>query len=263
MQVWKKIFGWITWQRVPISEFKIMQPERELAIGLAFAVSYVVAAALVSQVILLKPLPILGSADFTTDAWYDLVLKIGLLLILPVVWFFGQGYRLADLMPNWSLQPRTLLSIVIAFLLGVSVNAGLLDFIRDAAASFSTGELAIRIGAGVILPLLIAGLPEELVYRGFLHTRLERRFGRIVAIVLTALLFTAWHLPSRFFLAHGVEGSAGNLASVLAGTGIPVFFFGMLFSLYWDRYRSLPPLIAVHWGIDLLPILASLLGVHY
>jgi membrane protease YdiL (CAAX protease family) len=263
MQVWKKILDWITWQRVPITEFKIIQPTQELAIGLAYAVSYIVAAALVSQVILLKPVPILGSADFTTDAWYDLVLKVGLLLILPLVWFFRQGYRLPDLMPNWRLQPRTLLSIVIAFLLGVSVNAGILDFIKNAATGFSTSELVIRIGVGAILPLLIAGLPEELVYRGFLHTRLERRFGRIVAILLTALLFTAWHLPSRFFLAHGVEGSAGNIASVIEGTGIPVFVFGMIFSLYWDRYRSLPPLIAVHWGIDLLPIIASLLGVHY
>jgi len=61
----------------------------------------------------------------------------------------------------------------------------------EGAANFSSGERAVRLSAGVILPFLIAGFPEEFVY------------------------------------------------------------------------RSLPPLIAAHWGVDVLPAVISFLGIDY
>jgi membrane protease YdiL (CAAX protease family) len=76
-------------------------------------------------------------------------------------------------------------------------------------------------------------------------------------------LFTAWHLPSRFLLSQGVEGHAGDIGSVLIGTGVPVFIVGLIFGIFWDRYRSILPLIAAHWGIDLIPQVVSFLGVLY
>ena len=75
--------------------------------------------------------------------------------------------------------------------------------------------------------------------------------------------FAAWHVPSRFLLVHGFEGIAGDLGSVILGTGIPVFIVGLIFGVIWDRYRSLLPLIAVHWGIDIFPCILSMLGVSY
>lgn len=74
-------------------------------------------------------------------------------------------------------------------------------------------------------------------------------------------LFTAWHLPTRYLLATGVEGTAGDLPSVLLGTGLPVFIVGLILTLLWDRHRKLVPLIAVHWGIDTLPAVSALLHV--
>jgi len=70
--------------------------------------------------------------------------------------------------------------------------------------------------------LINAGIPEEFVFRGWMQTRLEQRFSRAIAIAGTALLFTAWHIPSRYFLAFGEEGKAGDLASVAFNTGVPV-----------------------------------------
>lgn len=60
----------------------------------------------------------------------------------------------------------------------------------------------------------------------------------------TALLFTAWHLPTRHFLSSGIEGTAGDLTSVIMGTGVPVFMVGLVFGWLWERYRSLPTLNA-------------------
>ncbi len=113
------------------------------------------------------------------------------------------------------------------------------------------------------MPLLIAGFPEEFVFRGILQTRLEKVWGRVAAITVSVLLFTAWHIPTRYLLAQGVEGSAGDLTSVLLGTGVPVLIVGSVFALLWDRYRNLPALIAAHWGVDVLPALIAFLGIDY
>jgi membrane protease YdiL (CAAX protease family) len=114
---------------------------------------------------------------------------------------------------------------------------------------------------GILLPLLIAGLPEELFFRGMLQTRLEKRWNTTVAILVSGILFTAWHLPSRFFLASGVEGQAGDLASVILGTGVPVLLVSLFFGWHWARYRNIPLLICTHWAIDILPSLSSFFGI--
>jgi membrane protease YdiL (CAAX protease family) len=249
---------------VPVEELRIKKPKNETAIVLGYTFFYIGAAWGVGTLIKRYPLPILGSADFTTDAWYALVFKIGLLLVVPGIWFFHRGYQVTDLLPKWKPDPTSILAIVIAYVVGFSLNLFHGDLhIAKVVSQFSLPELALRVVPGVLLPLFMAGIPEEVVYRGILQTRLEKMTGRLPAICITAMLFTAWHLPSRFLLAKGVEGNAGDLGSVLIGTGIPVFVVGLIFGLLWDRYRSLLPLIAVHWGIDTLPSLYSLLGIHY
>ena len=77
----------------------------------------------------------------------------------------------------------------------------------------------------------------------------------------SALLFAAWHIPSRYLLANGSEGHAGNLGSVLWNTGAPVFLVGVVLGLLWDRHRRLLPLIALHWGIDTLPLAGGMIGI--
>lgn len=155
--------------------------------------------------------------------------------------------------------------LTFAFVAGLSLNLlqGRFDLVIEGSASFSGGELAIRLAAGLILPFLIAGFPEEFVYRGILQTRLEKVGGRFAAISISVMLFTAWHIPTRYLLAQGVEGSAGDLSSVVLGTGVPVAIVGLVFALLWDRYRNLPALIAAHWGVDVLPALIAFLGIDY
>ena len=68
----------------------------------------------------------------------------------------------------------------------------------------------------------------------------------LAAITGAALRFTAWHIPSRYFLASGGEGHAGDLGSVVINTALPVLLMGLIFGVLWDRYRRLLPLIALH-----------------
>lgn len=260
----KRFYRWMRWQRVPVQEFRINQPKKETAIVFGYTTLYIVAAWGVGNLIKHNPLPILGSTDFITDVWYAFVFKIGLLLVVPAIWFFHQGYRVKDLLPDWTPGFKSTRTIIIVYIAGFCLNLFHGDLnLAKVASQFSSGELVVRVSIGIVLPLFMAGIPEEVVYRGILQTRLEKLLGRLPAICITAVMFASWHLPSRFLLSKGVEGSAGDLASVLIGTGIPVFVVGLIFGLLWDRYRSLPPLIAAHWGIDTIPLVLAFLGVHY
>jgi membrane protease YdiL (CAAX protease family) len=251
------------WQRVPASDMRIERSKQETITALSYALFFIAAAWGTGMIIHDHPLPILGATGFTSDLWYVLVFKIVFLLIIPWQWFRKQGYGLRDLMPGWSVRPGTIAALVVSFVVGLSLNQALWPPIVEAAGKISGPELLIRVLLGVVLPLLTAGIPEEIVYRGILQTRLERSGGRITAILVSALLFAGWHLPTRFLLAHGVEGTAGDLGSVLVGTGLPVFVVGVVFGVFWDRYRSILPLIAAHWAIDLAPHLSSMLGIRW
>jgi membrane protease YdiL (CAAX protease family) len=252
-----------TWQRAPIDAFPIRHGRRELAWGIGYALFYVMAAVLVGLVIRSHPAPIWGAARFNQDCWYALVLKIGLLLVVPVVALRLAGYRVEDFLVGWGADRRRLLRLPLAYVLGVLVNVGHLPAIRDALASGSIPHPVARMGLGILLPLFTAGLPEEIFFRGFLQTRLEAAAGRLAAIVTTALLFAAWHVPTRFLLSHGIEGEAGSPISILLGTGLPVFVAGLLIGLAFDRWRNLPTLVAIHWGVDTLPVVASFLLINF
>jgi membrane protease YdiL (CAAX protease family) len=121
----------------------------------------------------------------------------------------------------------------------------------------------LRLIFGILMPLFTAAIPEEFFFRGYLQTRLEKKWNRLSAIMLSTLLFTAWHLPSRYLLSNGVEGQAGDWIQVLLHTGIPVFIIGAIFALHWSRYRNIILLIITHWAIDILPSLSSYFKISF
>lgn len=132
---------------------------------------------------------------------------------------------------------------------------------RKNIGNFSDSSL--RLAVGVIMPLLTAAIPEELYFRGYLQTRLEKKWNGVVALLISTLLFTAWHLPSRYLLSKGVEGQAGDWGQVILHTGVPVFIVGVLFAIHWSRYRNIVLLIATHWAIDTLPSLSSYFKIPF
>jgi membrane protease YdiL (CAAX protease family) len=258
-----RLRAFLTRQRVPIGAIRILDPARETRIALAFALAYIAVACLVGWVQREWPAPLLGATSLTSDATYKLGFKIGLLLIVPAIAIRRTGYGMDDLLLGWRPTARSVAVLLACFAAGFSLNASRLAPIRDAVDGLPPGEAALRVGLGCIFVLFSAGLPEELVYRWGLQTRLERAWGRLAAIVVTAVVFTAWHIPPRFFNAEGAEGTAGDLGSVLLGTGVPVLVVALVFGWAWDRWRNLPALILVHWGVDTLPSIASFLQLPF
>jgi membrane protease YdiL (CAAX protease family) len=255
--------AWFTRQRLPVRDIRILDPPRETRVALVFAVAYIGAAFVTGWIERAWPLPLWDATSLTSDATYKLGFKIGLLLIVPAIAIRRTGYGMDDLLLGWRPSARSVAVLLACFAAGFSLNASRLDPIRDAVDGLPPGEAALRVGLGCILVLFSAGLPEELVYRWGLQTRLERAWGRLAAIVVTAVVFTAWHIPPRYFNAEGAEGTAGDLGSVLLGTGIPVLAVALLFGWAWDRWRNLPALVLAHWGVDTLPSIASFLQLPF
>ncbi len=254
-----KFLNWLTRQRVPTAQLQFRSLAGETRWLLGFAALYIIASAATGIAIRAFPMPLWGAAYFTQDIWYVVGFKLILLLALPLVVFRRWGYKLGDLLDGWKLTPRALVVLVICYLAGCFINGSRIPDIKVAWALHPPSVAGARAAIGVVLPFLMAGIPEEVVYRGLLQTRLEASWGRIAAITVSVILFTAWHIPTRYFLARGIEGEAGDLLSVLVGTGAPVAVVGLILALAWDRWRNLPALIAIHAGIDSLPILASML----
>jgi len=258
------LFKWLTKQRIPASKMDVRDAKRELRFLILYSLFYVALAIPISYLILWFPLPILGASNLTHQVWYALGFKIIALLIIPYWVFHSWGYRFRELVVlDWRFSPSSLFGIFLAVGFGFFLNLGHIPKIVEAIPNFSGLDLGLRLGIAVVLPIFAAAIPEELFYRRMLQTQIELRSSRLCAILVTAILFTAWHLPTRFFLSDGVEGEAGNLVSVMLGTGIPVFIIGLIFSWHWDRYRRIVPLIVCHWAIDFLPFLSSFLKIKF
>ncbi|GAB4195091.1 MAG: hypothetical protein OHK0013_00950 [Sandaracinaceae bacterium] len=95
-------------------------------------------------------------------------------------------------------------------------------------------------GDAVLVPLaviVLAPVTEELLFRGLAQPDLAARIGRPAALLLVASLFAAFHLDPVSAPAIAVAGLClGALA---------------------DRWRSVRPGLAMHAGVNALPVLLS------
>ena len=252
----------LTWQRVPSEKIIFKALDKEVTLLLVYAVFYIFSGYLLGLVILHFPTPILGATQFNQDGWYTFVFKILLLLIVPsLIYFAWWRYTFKDLLLGYKLSVKNLFATVLWVTGGFFLNAGHLNNIRESISLFEDAPL--RLAMGIIMPLFYAALPEELFFRGYLQTRLEKKWNRTMAILISTLLFTAWHLPSRYLLSKGVEGQAGDLGNVILHTGVPVFIVGLVFAIHWSRYRNIVLLILTHWAVDILPAVSSYLKIRF
>jgi membrane protease YdiL (CAAX protease family) len=81
---------------------------------------------------------------------------------------------------------------------------------------------------------LTAGVTEEVIFRGYLLTRLSQWFkNNVAAVIVSSLLFAALHYK---------YGSTREL--------IFTFLIGVIFSIYYIKYRNIKAIILTHFLID-------------
>ena len=164
-------------------------------------------------------------------------------VILAIVYRFATTKEQSELL-IWKGRNRTVL-----FYAGstICVLAGLA--VIEIGCSILVTQIGIKSDQHVLqdmfvvlchsLPLLVytcltAAFVEEFIFRGYLLPRIELLSGnRWIAIVLSSLLFGLAHL--RYW-------SLVNL--------IVPFFIGILFAVYYSKYKQLGVLILCHFIID-------------
>nr|MBA3303816.1 CPBP family intramembrane metalloprotease [Acidimicrobiia bacterium] len=107
-----------------------------------------------------------------------------------------------------------------------------LDQVGETAEEL-TGEASGAFGVAllVLMVAVIAPLLEELFYRGLWLRAIERRFGRVVAVVGSSVLFGAAHLQPFDFPALAGFGAIAAVLTVRSGRLGPALWAHVAFNL--------------------------------
>ncbi len=153
----------------------------------------------------------------------------------------GGGLRLLGITARWrSFDLGLIIAILGVHLLGSLGAAAFLtsseggDFQSVAALGLLRSFGEFETGTFVLIALglaILSGFTEELLFRGYLITRLERiGLGALTCVVLSALIFGLVHWPGYGFISSMSKG----------------IFFGIPTGLYFWYRRNLGPLIFAH-----------------
>lgn len=116
--------------------------------------------------------------------------------------------------------------LVVGISFGFYTSAGT-TAIAGPAFSFQCGSLR-SIGLSVLVMMLIVPLIEEVIHRGYVQTAVAR-YGAVIAVLVSAMVFAALHRPSGMTFA---------------------LFAGVVFGTQYWRSRSLWPSLISHATVN-------------
>lgn len=182
------------------------------------------------------------------------------LLPLALIMAFGTGgvrarlggaLRSVGLLPS---RPWRGLLFTLGLCLAVSLFQVAFSNRREEMVALLTSARAfVALPLTLMLLLFLTGFTEEVLFRGYLQTRMERLTGsKWWGLVIASVLFGVYHLPYAYlnpnWPSHGDWAAAWTSA---LGQGIAGgLILGALF-LYGRKNLYLP--ILLHAGVDLLP----------
>src|SRR5487761_1892505 len=178
--------------------------------------------------------------------------SIALALGLYVTPGWGEWRRLRVVAPSWRLRwrPTALalaagLALALPSVLFFVISSGHGGLGYGAIPSLSAPSLLMR--ELVEIPLLTA-LVEELVFRQYVY-RLFAQTSLIATVLLTAGLFTLWHLVvnARTILATHLTASPLLDIGAYAGSLATIFAAGVVFALVRWRTGSFVYSAMTHW----------------
>lgn len=141
---------------------------------------------------------------------------------------------------KWSAEERWFLLQATLALIAVSLFA----FAPIYALKWQSGG-ALGLGMAILLGLVWGGV-QEWIYRGWLQTELQRRWGAAPALWLANLVFTFGPLHNRLF--HW-----GSDQSVAWATFAAIFAIGLLFGFLYQRSGNLwlPAILHGLWPLNM------------
>lgn len=118
---------------------------------------------------------------------------------------------------------------------------------------------ALQVAIAVPIWFLIMSPFQEFFFRGWLQSRLQSVFGKLVGLVITSLSFTLWHFFPR------LEGTSTTTLPISSPIGIlSTFLAGLLFGYIYQRTENIiAPWIAHALGGIALVLIGMMSFIQY
>lgn len=222
---------WFFTRSQPFVPLPVRRPIIETALGLIFVAAWMFYRIGEYSSLIVLPAWRCGVCD---DWVSTIVAKLAEMVIAPLILFLALRYSLTQLGWGWSTR---------AWLPALLPIAGLIfwGLGHQTPAALLTRTFCF---------FLAAGLPEELLFRGLIQSRLEVLTWRPVwGIFLSGVVFGISHLPINL---HGAGWA--NWSNALETAFTYQMGVGIALGFAFQRTRNLWPLTLIHALIDAAPI---------
>jgi membrane protease YdiL (CAAX protease family) len=201
--------------------------------------------------ILISTVPFFGKLFYLPEKHYSVQIflsRIYIWIVLAIVMLYSKKIEHQPLLlwkeEKYPLKKNILFALsIIGVLMILLIFSGLLLKILEIQSNSSKANLVIRTLKSNILLLVFtcitAGITEELLFRAYLLPRLIRLSKSVVfAIIFSAILFAIIHI------------GWGTWAQIVSP-----FLIGLVFAVFYWKYRSIKFLIVFHFLWDFITIL--------
>jgi uncharacterized protein len=172
---------------------------------------------------------------------FTLIFVLEAVCVVLAAWImatYAENRKMRDVGFTWR-------GIVTDTVIGAMVGMAVMSCVFGVLALFGDYMVSgTNIGFSPWLPLLLflfVGVAEETFFRGFLFRVLEYRYGSLIAIVGSSILFGAVHMFDEI-------NSSMSLAEKIAGPLFISFEAGILLSAAYIATRRLWMGIGIHWA---------------
>lgn len=193
------------------------------------------------------------SSQPTLDGFLFFLNRLFIWLALVLIWFYAKRVEKKSLL-LWPPQKQKILfsilavfAILIVIFIGNMTISKVLSYLTSNMTSPKMMEFGTLFKHNI--PLLVftaatAAIVEEFIFRGYIQPRIEFIFKKpIWGIIGSALLFALLHLSYATWLQF-----------------LGPLFIGLVFSIYYWKYRNIKVLIICHFIIDLVGLFSILNG---
>lgn len=200
----------------------------------------------------------------------------GIILLCPL---FYAWYIKADGKKLFSLKPAKPLQLLGSVFMGIGAFVGalligalLMPIFPDSAEGLTQLDNMLMEMPVFLLVLVVALMPaigEELLFRGFVMGTLKNKCKPVVTVLVTTLIFAAYHMSLIKMFTIGIVGLGLTLAAYKTGSiaaSMCVHFLNNLLSVLISKYpeqmqKIFPVLFKEKLGISDMLILAAVMVV--
>ncbi len=179
--------------------------------------------------------------------------QLGLYALFFILALWGLKKEKISTALNWKKVLAALILTALAWLAYALICCAIAKVrLADALAPLGTIP-AWKIGANILSTWIFVGIVEEILFRGYFLTKIKHYFEKkniklvtLLAILVSSLLFSIWHLPVRIFEMINGQSSVALIALSL----MILFMLGIAFAWLYIRTQNILLVGLVHGLMD-------------